>query len=356
MKNICIGIDISKETFDATVIFAGDLATVDKLDYQQFKNQPCGYRSLVAWTRKLCKHRKATIDDCLFCLETTGGYDRHICSYLHEKSLHVWRESALQIHRSSGFRRGKNDKADSLNIATYAAKHQEKFVEFEPDSEAVAELKELVLYRDTLVNRKKQCETRLQVKRDTATDTKSATYKFIQKETTKEIEGITGMIEDVENQIKKVITADEEMSKHYQHVTSFKGISLVNASAIIAFSGDFKKIRTANKMSCYCGGVTFYDDSGTSVHKKDPDKNVCSKMLKNYLHMAAKNTLKYNKDIKVYADRLNAKGKPYGIVLNNVVNKILHILYSLVKNDCDYEEEHEKKLSASKKQKLAKAS
>lgn len=51
------------------------------------------------------------------CMETTGGYDRGLCNYLYGKSLCVWRESTLQIRRSSGFRRGKDDKSDSLNIA-----------------------------------------------------------------------------------------------------------------------------------------------------------------------------------------------------------------------------------------------
>ncbi|MST85491.1 hypothetical protein FYJ73_12585, partial [Prevotellaceae bacterium LKV-178-WT-2A] len=49
----------------------------------------------------------------------------------------------------------------------------------------------------------------------------------------------------------------------------------------------------------------------------------------------------YNREIKAYADRLEKKGKPYSIVLNNVINKLLHITYSLVKNDCDYECNHE---------------
>ena len=47
-------------------------------------------------------------EDWLFCMETTGGYDRQICMCLHDKGQNEWRESALQIHRSSGFRRGKN--------------------------------------------------------------------------------------------------------------------------------------------------------------------------------------------------------------------------------------------------------
>lgn len=343
MKKICIGIDISKETFDATVIFAEDMADLTSCGYSQFDNAPHGFRSLVAWVRKSIKPVKGSMDDCLFCMETTGGYDLRLCNYLFEHKLHVWRESALQICRSSGFRRGKNDKADSLNIATYAAKNQEKFQEFKPNPEKIDALKELVRYREVLVNRKRQCSTRIKSKEDTATDSSSSVYKFIQKQMNKEKRELEVLIDDAEKKISEVIASDATLQRHYDHITSIKGISLVNASAIIAFSGDFKRIRTANKMACYCGAVTFYDDSGTSIHKKDPNKHICCKMLKSYLSMAASCAQKNNKEIKAYADRLLAKGKKEKIVANNVKNKLLHIIYSLVLHDCDYEPEHEKK-------------
>ena len=55
---------------------------------------------------------------------------------------------------------------------------------------------------------------------------------------------------------------DEEMEKNYQHLTSIVGIGLINGAALIAYTGNFKKITTPNKMSCYCGCFTFYEDSG----------------------------------------------------------------------------------------------
>ena len=40
---------------------------------------------------------------------------------------------------------------------------------------------------------------------------------------------------------------------------------------------------------------------------------------------------------------MKAQGKPYGVILNNVNNKLLHILLSLVAHDCDFELDHEAK-------------
>ena len=92
MKNICIGIDISKETFDVTLIFVKNMAEFNSCGYSQFDNAPHGFRSLVAWVRKIIKPLRGTTDDCLFCMETTGGYDLRLCNYLYEHKFHVWRE------------------------------------------------------------------------------------------------------------------------------------------------------------------------------------------------------------------------------------------------------------------------
>lgn len=342
MKKICIGIDIAKETFDATVLFVEELDSMREVGYCKFENRPSGYRSLVAWTKKQCKQCGGNLnEDCLFCMETTGGYDRHICKYLYDKGLCVWRESALQIRRSSGFRRGKNDKADSKNIAEYAAKNQSKLVLFTPDPEVVTELKEMVNYRESLVERRKEAKTRLSEKNLTGLMGKSKTARTINRLSKKEIRNLDKMIDECDNEIERIVKSDEDLKRNFLHINTIKGVGPVNAACLIAYSGNFKKITTANKMSCYCGGVTFYEDSGTSIHKKDPNKNVCCKMIKNDLRMAAKSAMGSNLEIKAYADRIEKSGKPYGVVLNNVINKMLHIIYSLVKNDCDYEYNHE---------------
>lgn len=342
MKKFCIGIDIAKKTFDATAIFVESIDSLNEVGYRQFDNSTSGFRTLVSWAKKLCKQCNGKLsEDGLFCMETTGGYDRQICMYLHDKGQNVWRESALQIHRSSGFRRGKDDKADSRNISEYAAKHQDKLVLFSPDPTVIMELKEIVNYRATMVERRKEAKTRLSEKKFTTVLGKSQTERVINKMSESEIKTLDEIIEKCNQEIERIINSDEDMKRNYLHMTSINGLGLVNAACIIAYSSNFKKITTPNKMSCYAGAHTFYDESGTSVHKKDPSKNVCCKMIKNNLRMAARSAIIYNREIKAYADRLEKKGKPYSIVLNNVINKLLHITYSLIKNDCDYEYNHE---------------
>ena len=134
MKKIVIGIDISKEKIDATAIDVRDSHLgVVKLDYQVYENRPMGYRRMLVWARLLIKG--VGLKDVLFCCETTGGYDRCLCDYIYAKGLDIWREGALQIKRSMGVRKGKDDKADSLMIAEYAMRHIDKAVIYETPDE-----------------------------------------------------------------------------------------------------------------------------------------------------------------------------------------------------------------------------
>lgn len=56
----------------------------------------------------------------LFCMEHTGIYGRLFQHFLQDHQLALWIESGLQIKRSQGIQRGKNDKVDSFRIAVYA--------------------------------------------------------------------------------------------------------------------------------------------------------------------------------------------------------------------------------------------
>ena len=96
MKSIVIGIDVSKEKIDVTAIDSRNpLSGVHPLGYQVFDNRLMGFKRMLAWAKKLLKG--ITLDDIMFCCETTGGYDRRLCDYICAKGVNIWRESALQI-------------------------------------------------------------------------------------------------------------------------------------------------------------------------------------------------------------------------------------------------------------------
>lgn len=336
MKNSFIGIDVSKEKLDVTIIRKEE-ETVTTAGYQVFANSKTGLKDLLVWVRKNASRVKA---ECLFCLETTGSYDLLACNHLFSKGYDVWRESALEIKRSSGLRRGKDDKSDSKAIAEYAMRHADKMKPYRREDGKMHEIKQLYLYRDSLVEEKKAKLTRISEIKATEEET-SWTLSFMYRTSMEDVQRLQHTIDECEKRILKLIKSDEAMERNYNHITSIKGVSIVNATAMLVYTANFTKFEEPNQLATYCGVAPFRNQSGTSVNSKAYTKCYSNRKLGALLSQAAISAVRFSPDIKAYYDRLVAAGKPKGLALNNVRNKLIHIMFSLVKNGCDYEEGHE---------------
>ena len=279
MKTFFIGIDVSKEKLDATLIHYESKSDIEQqLAYTTVENNPKGFRSLVSWCKKNAG-RGVKTDTMLFCCETTGGYDRALCDWLYGNGLDIWRESALQIKRSMGLRKGKDDKADSEMIAHYALRFRSQASLYKPMDGNMRSLRDLFLYRQSLV---------------------------------------------AERQAKMISSKEKQQISSKSKVDNFKGWS-------------------AKKMASYCGIAPFYESSGSSVFHKANTSGYSNRRLKGILTQAARSAITHNPTLRQYYLRMKAQGKPYGVILNNVNNKLVHILFSLVLHDCDFELDHEAK-------------
>ena len=104
-----IGIDISKKWIDVCLSINGKIS---QMSHQQFLNNQKGFKKMLFFIRQFTK--KHRIDDIwLFCMEHTGVYALPLCSFLEKQSLDYVLQSALEIKRSLGLRRGKSDQKDA---------------------------------------------------------------------------------------------------------------------------------------------------------------------------------------------------------------------------------------------------
>lgn len=343
MKNIFIGIDVSKEKLDVTMVhYDHTTDSEEKLAYTTVSNNPKGFKSLISWSKKQAG-KGVTTDTMLFCCETTGGYDRALCDWLYGNGLDIWRESALQIKRSMGVRKGKDDKADSEMIAHYALRFRSQAELYEPMNEQLRALRDLFLHREFLVSQRRAVQVRArEIQHNSA---KSKTVDFIVQDAQKSIALLTESIKECEQQMLELIKSGEEMYRNYQHLISCKGVGPINAMMLIVYTQNFK-FSSPKKIASYCGIAPFYESSGSSVFHKANTGGYSNRKLKGYLCLAARTAVTHNPTIRQYYERMKAKGKPYGVILNNVSNKLLHILCSLIRHDCDFEMDHEERRQA----------
>src|ERR1041384_7675272 len=104
------GVDVSKKMVD--IVFTDKEVFV----HQKFTNNQEGMGKLTHWLTQ----NRASPEDTLFCMETTGLYCFTLTHFLCSKSIDVWVEHSAAIKKSVGLTRGKNDKIDAQRIALYA--------------------------------------------------------------------------------------------------------------------------------------------------------------------------------------------------------------------------------------------
>ena len=83
--------------------------------------------------------------------EHTGIYSYPLSLFLQENDLSFVLVPGLEIKRSMGIQRGKNDKVDAKRIALYAYRRLNELKPSELPSETIVSLKRLLALRDHLV-------------------------------------------------------------------------------------------------------------------------------------------------------------------------------------------------------------
>ena len=337
MKKLFIGIDFSKEKIDVAIIFAEGLTETSMRLFNEFKNSVSGYKQLVKWVEESSNETEPSL--WLFCGENTGDYSKPLCNFLYGRGFDMWLENAKSIKDASGIRRLKSDRTDANMIAEYAMRNNDKAIVYEPLSESLSQLRELFLYRQMVVRHRcsfqvRRGEKRLNMEKSPVKTMISQSGRHIVTELNKEIEKI-------DKRIAELIDSDEELAQVFTIVTSIPGIGTQNAVCLMVYTDNFRRFNfDSRKIAGYYGIAPFGRDSGTSVHTDPHVHYMANRQIKAMLSQAALSAAKFNPVIASYYSRLIERGKKRQIALNNVKNKLVHIVTAMVRNkqlfDKDY--------------------
>jgi transposase len=326
-----VGIDVSKESLDVCLIRLTD----KQLCYQKINNNLQGFQKMKLWLKQYgCELESET----LVCMEHTGLYTRRLVHYLMSRQVAVWLETPLQIKRSIGLARGKDDKIDSGRIAKYAFLHQDKAVLVNLSGLTIEKLKDLQTNRNRLKKALNSIKTT--VKEMLSVDEVSG--KTLQRVNREAIKGLEKSLEQVEEKMSEFIEVDEELKKKYDLVTSIKGVGKVLAITLLVYTHGFTKMEDGRKLACYCGVAPFEYRSGTSVFGKTGVSKFANKELKRILYLVSMSSIQYNQEFKSYFKRKVEEGKPKMSVLNAIQNKLLHQIVAVVKRGTPYVEKLDK--------------
>jgi transposase len=322
-----LGIDVSKESLDICLIRLAD----GQLFHLKINNNMQGFQKMKTWLKS---HGCELEADTLVCLEHTGLYTRKLVHYLLSRQVNVWLESSLQIKRSIGLQRGKDDKIDAQRIAKYALLHSNQAKLVNLSGLTLEKLKDLQTNRNRLKKALQSIKTTIQE----LLLVDPASGKTLQRVNKEAIKGLEKSLEQVETKMSEFIEADPQLKQKYDLVTTIKGVGKVLAITLLIYTEGFTKMTDGRKLACYCGVAPFEYRSGTSVVGKTGVSKFANKELKKILYLVSMNSVRYNQELKTYFKRKVEEGKPKMSVLNAIQNKLLHQIVAVVKRGTPYVE------------------
>lgn len=318
--NEVIGIDASKLTLDCCIHSNGQ--------QDVFANNPIGIGKLLDWVSTQVNVKKEKI---LFVFENTGLYTIELTDILHECRYFMYVASGLEIRRSIGIARGKDDKADAKRIALYGYRVREDVEPYRMPSLALVKLKRLISIRRKLVVQHAGYMANLKEQKRVLNDDE---ILFNIQE--KVMEVLYVQIKVVEKEMDRIIQEEPELARLQKLLTSVKGIGPVTARFLIVYTVGFTAFQSWRKFASYVGIAPFPNRSGTSIKGRNKVSNLANKEGKALLHLCAASAIQCSPEIKVYYERRLANGKHKMSTINIIRNKLLSRAFAVVARGTPY--------------------
>ena len=317
-----VGIDISKLTFDARVHTSQA--------YQAFDNETKGYRDLVSWAYKNTAFSKEKI---IFVFEHTGLYSHQLSVYLTSRDIPFLMVPGLEIKRSLGMARGKDDKKDATKIAQYAYRLRDEIEPSKLATEEVMSLKRLLSLRERLVKQRSGFKASLKEQKRVLTKKGNEVLLSTQE---RMIKYLSKQIDSVEEQMERIIKQNESMSRNFKLLNTIKGVGPQTALFMIAYTANFTKFKDSRKFASYSGIAPFPNKSGTSIRGRNKVSNLANKKIKSLLDLCAKSSIQHNAEMRQYYNNRIALGKNKMSTINIVRNKLVSRMFAVIARNEPY--------------------
>jgi len=317
-----VGMDISKSTFDVR-IHGSQMSHV-------FENSGKGFRKLV---ERAYGNSSFPKDRILYIFEHTGLYSHALSVFLAERDIPFALVPGMEIKRSLGIARGKNDRVDAARIALYGYRLRDEIHPSKLPEKDITVLKRLLSLRERPV--KQNVAHKVSLKEQNRVLSKGENKTLFQTRE-KVIAYLSKQIKTVEKEMADIIGKNRRLEQLYRLATSIKGVGPQTAIFIIVHTNGFAKFKNARKFASYCGIAPFPNSSGTSIRGRTKVSHLANKKIKSLLDLCAKVAIRHSPEMKEYYERRTAEGKNKRSTINIIRNKILSRIFAVVQRETPY--------------------
>jgi transposase len=247
--------------------------------------------------------------------------------YLNDNDLIYWQVPSVEIKRSKGIARGKDDKIDSKDIAFYAFTHTHKLRAGKVSAKSIQQLKLLFSEREKVLKALGSFEKTSENK-DFITKEVFNAVATVNKQLVNQLKKTLKHIED---KMLGIIEAEGKLNEQYKLVTSIPGVGMQTAIYLLVATKGFDAFENWRQLACYAGVVPFPYQSGTSIRGRNKVHPLADKKLKSLLNMCAICAVRHDRELKAYYERKVKEGKAKMLIINNVRAKLLARVFAVIK-------------------------
>jgi len=310
MKELHVGIDVSKKFFDLHI-----LENRKDLHYE-YTDQ--GVKQCVDKLKE--EEAKAGVEVELVVMEATGGYELLLAGELQAAGLPV---AVINPRRIRDFARAagklaKTDKIDAQIIAAFGATMKPPADELVDQN--TRKLRSLVARRHQLIG----------IRVAETNRTEHAHEKVVAESIEAIVEAVQREIVEIEKKISNHIERQPELQEKAELLKSVPGIGETTASMLIT---ELPELGRANRqeIAALVGVAPMNRDSGLHRGKRMTGGGRCA--VRTRLYMSVIVATKHNPVIEKFYNHLLAQGKAKMTALVAAMRKLLVIMNSMLKNN-----------------------
>lgn len=314
-----LGLDVSKQAVDVCLIDPDK-----RRQHLKISNSPQGFEQLLAWLHK--------VDPCEVhaCLEPTGRYSNGIARFLLEAGFGVSQVNSFTVlnhGRSKGIRY-KNDRIDSFLLADYCAQNKPPL--WVPAERALVQLRELevrIAQVDEMIGQEQN-----RLKAGTESD-------LVRADIEEHIAQLNVRKDRLRASVRELVRADVVLKRKCEIVDSILGLGQDSASRLVSLLR-FEQFTSAKQAGSFVGLAPRQFQSGTSIRRHESISRMGNSEIRELLFFPAMVAMQHNPQMREFADRLKARGKPKKVVITAVMRKLVVLATALVRKDELYDCRH----------------
>lgn len=334
----CAGIDCAKKDFAVTFSVCDAMHEVQHISSRTFANDESGFKAFNKWVGKLYKR---TIP-LSFVMEATGVYHEKLAYFLNALGYQIVIVLPKRAKDFSKTLKVKKitDKIASQYLATMGL--EKKLDVWNKPQKEYLDLRHLSREKERIQHQISQLKNQLEAEQACAHPCNKTIRRINDL-----LKVLKKQKKEVLTEMEQVINSNAELKEKVRKITTIPGIGLMTAATIIGETDGFNHVKNKRQLVSYAGYDIINHESGTSIKTKPRISKRGNRNIRKAMHMPALTSIRNEINSKNLFIRLVTKT---GIKMKGVVavqRKLLVLIYTLWKNEAEYDPDYEAKKEGS---------